>query len=141
MAGVEHQCLPTTCKPAHHRESESRSLPCKRTHPPITRIVFRLLCHSRSTKSATQPPPPTPGRAWICEVRGWAYANNPKPQGSGLACEATLGHAREAVQPDELTSPFCNWTQVEGFGAHTRTIQARHMVRCLLSETSLAGMI
>ena len=29
----------------------------------------------------------------------------------------------------------------QGFGAHTRTIQARHMVRSLLSETSLTGSI
>ena len=27
-----------------------------------------------------------------------------------------------------------------GFGAHTRTIQARHMVRGLMSETSLMGI-
>ena len=27
-----------------------------------------------------------------------------------------------------------------GFGAHTRTIQARHVVRGLMSETSLVGM-
>ena len=27
-----------------------------------------------------------------------------------------------------------------GFGAHTRTIQARHVVRGLMSETSLVGL-
>ena len=27
-----------------------------------------------------------------------------------------------------------------GFGAHTRTIQARHVVRGLMSETSLVGI-
>ena len=30
--------------------------------------------------------------------------------------------------------------EVEGFGAHTRTIQARPMVRSLLSETNLMGV-
>ena len=28
----------------------------------------------------------------------------------------------------------------QGFGAHTRTIQARHVVRGLMSETSLVGI-
>ena len=51
-----------------------------------------------------------------------------------MRCPASLGDSSIIGEPFFLVNRF------EGFGAHTRAIQARHVVRGLMSETTLTGM-